>query len=121
MGTFVNKRIILLLDGTWNDSDFGPTDTNIVRIREAISDTLRAQGSSAPASQLPASAGQSSQTTASSPKVTPTVSGSLSNIVFYERGVGTGAFLDRLAGGAFGEGLAGNIRRAYKFLSFHYE
>lgn len=40
------KRIILLLDGTWNDSDFGAYDTNIVRMREAISRTLRAKGSS---------------------------------------------------------------------------
>jgi len=28
------KRIILLLDGTWNDADVGPFDTNIVRLRE---------------------------------------------------------------------------------------
>ena len=31
------KRIILLLDGTWNDIDVGLTDTNIVRMRELIS------------------------------------------------------------------------------------
>ena len=31
------KRIILLLDGTWNDIDAGPTDTNIVRMRELMS------------------------------------------------------------------------------------
>jgi hypothetical protein len=30
------KRIILLLDGTWNGSDFGPYDTNIIRIRDII-------------------------------------------------------------------------------------
>jgi uncharacterized protein (DUF2235 family) len=42
------------------------------------------------------------------------------NIVFYERGVGTG-FRDRLRGGVFGDGLAGNVRRAYKFLSYYYE
>lgn len=28
------KRIILLLDGTWNDADLGASDTNIVRMRE---------------------------------------------------------------------------------------
>jgi hypothetical protein len=28
------KRIVLLLDGTWNDIDVGPYDTNIVRMRE---------------------------------------------------------------------------------------
>ena len=27
----MRKRIILLLDGTWNDADFGLSDTNIVR------------------------------------------------------------------------------------------
>ena len=39
-------------------------------------------------------------------------------VVFYERGVGTGAFMDRWVGGAFGEGITQNIRRAYKFLYF---
>jgi hypothetical protein len=109
----MKKRIILLLDGTWNDSDFGVYDTNIVRMREAISRTLRVSGSAK---------------TATSPvslpndlKVTSTVTEEKLNIVFYERGVGTGAFLDRYFGGALGQGLSTNIRRAYKFLSFHYE
>ena len=34
------KRIILLLDGTWNDADVGPFDTNIVRLREIIARSL---------------------------------------------------------------------------------
>ena len=34
------KRIILLLDGTWNDADVGPIDTNIVRLREIIARSL---------------------------------------------------------------------------------
>ena len=42
------------------------------------------------------------------------------HIIYYERGVGTGAF-DQFRGGAFGEGLTQNIRHAYKFLSFWYE
>jgi uncharacterized protein (DUF2235 family) len=29
--------------------------------------------------------------------------------------------MDRLKGGAFGDGLVANVRRAYKFLSFYYE
>jgi hypothetical protein len=45
----------------------------------------------------------------------------LEHLIFYERGVGTGPLLDRIKGGSFGDGLAGNIRRAYKFLSFYYE
>ncbi|MGH8720623.1 MAG: DUF2235 domain-containing protein [Burkholderiales bacterium] len=38
----------------------------------------------------------------------------------YDRGVGTGDFIDRLFGGAFGVGLAHNVREAYEFLSLHY-
>ncbi|WFU62677.1 DUF2235 domain-containing protein [Bradyrhizobium brasilense] len=107
------KRIILLLDGTWNDSDFGVHDTNIVRVREAISRTLRVSGS--------ASAAINPGALPNDRKVTSTVTEEKVNIVFYERGVGTGAFLNRYFGGAFGQGLSTNIRRAYKFLSFHYE
>jgi hypothetical protein len=107
------KRIILLLDGTWNDQDVGAADTNIVRLQQIIAASLgRAQ--------------------ASAPRVAPgsdpkrkivrgfTSEGGLENIVFYERGVGTGAF-DRFKGGVFGEGLDANVRRAYKFLSYWYE
>src|SRR5262249_45990634 len=38
-------------------------------------------------------------------------------IVYYDRGVGTGPFLDRLTGGVTGKGLDHNIRKAYRFLS----
>lgn len=109
----MTKRIILLLDGTWNDSDFGTYDTNIVRMREAISRTLQVSASARTDAEM-----------ASAPndmKVVSTVTEAKNNIVFYERGVGTGAFLNRYFGGAFGQGLSRNIRRAYKFLSFHYE
>ena len=37
-------------------------------------------------------------------------------IVFYDRGVGTGNLLDRITGGAFGQGLDKNIEDAYWFL-----
>ena len=37
-----------------------------------------------------------------------------------QRTVGTGAF-DRIRGGGLGDGLELNIRRAYRFLSFHYK
>ena len=109
----MTKRIILLLDGTWNDSDFGAYDTNIVRMREAISRTLRASGSATTDIEMAA--------VPNNLKVVSTVTKAKNNIVFYERGVGTGAFLNRYFGGAFGHGLSTNIRRAYKFLSFHYE
>jgi uncharacterized protein (DUF2235 family) len=85
------KRIILLLDGTWNDSEYGQSDTNIVRLRELIAKSL----SNAPQPH--------------------------NTIVFYERGVGTGGFGDIYLGGAFGSGLERNIRRAYRFLCDKYE
>lgn len=40
---------------------------------------------------------------------------------YYDRGVGTGDFVDRLFGGAFGVGLSHNVREAYAFLSQHHE
>lgn len=110
------KRIILLLDGTWNDAEFGATDTNIVRLRDIIDRSL--DKSSPPVSS-------DNKSLASSPeeKIVKgrTFGGRLEHIVFYERGVGTGPFLDRFRGGVFGAGLANNIRGAYKFLSFHYQ
>jgi uncharacterized protein (DUF2235 family) len=39
----------------------------------------------------------------------------------YDRGVGTGDWIDRLFGGAFGVGLSHNARKAYAFLSQHHE
>jgi hypothetical protein len=102
----------MLLDGTWNDSAFGPSDTNIVRLRRIISDYCNAADTPSPFHVNPL--------LAPSDMVTKPVSDSRSNIVFYERGVGTGTWLNRLVGGALGTGMDWNIRRAYKFLSFHY-
>jgi len=41
-------------------------------------------------------------------------------VVFYDWGLGTGNFLDRLVGGAAGKGLDRNIRDAYRFLVHNY-
>ena len=46
--------------------------------------------------------------------------GDVEHLIFYERGVGTTA-LDQMRGGIFGAGLAANIRRAHRILSFYYE
>jgi hypothetical protein len=100
------KQLILLLDGTWNDADSGPCDTNVVRLRELINRSLSDDPAASGGTQFAASR---------------TYDGDeIQRIVFYERGVGTGAFLDQIYGGAFGEGLSDNVRRAYKFLSWHY-
>jgi len=44
-----------------------------------------------------------------------------SQVIYYSQGVGTGNFLDRITGGAFGEGLVANIHGAYLFLVGNYE
>src|SRR5690242_9773798 len=111
----VAKRIIMLLDGTWNDADLGASDTNIVRMREIIARSLDVKSALVPqdTNALLPNSGQK--------LVTGRTFQDLEHLVFYERGVGTGPLLDRIKGGSFGDGLGGNIRRAYKFLSFHYE
>jgi hypothetical protein len=105
----VPKRIVLLLDGTWNDIDVGPYDTNIVRMRELISCHL-----------VKVAGHGRTHHDESHKKVHGYSKSGKEHIIYYERGVGTGAF-DRFKGGAFGEGLTANIRHAYKFLSFWYE
>ena len=110
----MRKRIILLLDGTWNDGDFSMYDTNIIRLREIISGSLMGTTPLVP-------------TTSKGPQLKPgqriasgrSLDGTFENIVFYERGVGTDGS-DRFRGGTFGDGLERSVRRAYKFLSFHY-
>jgi uncharacterized protein (DUF2235 family) len=102
-----SKQLILLLDGTWNDADDGPCDTNIVRLRELINKSLTQNPLETGAKHFAGSREYSSD--------------GRQRIIFYERGVGTGAFLDQVCGGAFGAGLGDNVRRAYKFLSWRYE
>jgi uncharacterized protein (DUF2235 family) len=105
------RRIVLLLDGTWNDDEFGETDTNIVRLRQIINGTLT--------EPLHPEIGMKHNPEGQ--VVSAKHYQGAEYIVFYKRGVGTGALVDRLWGGAFGEGLDRNIRRAYKFLCFHYQ
>ena len=42
-------------------------------------------------------------------------------LLFYDRGVGTNNFIDKISGGAFGHGLFKNVKQAYKFLVANYE
>jgi type VI secretion system (T6SS) phospholipase Tle1-like effector len=103
------RRIILLLDGTWNDADFETNDTNIVRLRDIIARSLGSADPQSPEAQSP-------QCVVATPKYR-----GIEHVVFYQRGVGTGVALNRLLGGIGGDGLDVNIRRAYKFLSFNYQ
>jgi uncharacterized protein (DUF2235 family) len=45
----------------------------------------------------------------------------VSQIVFYDTGVGTGNLLDRIAGGLFGVGLAENVKQSYGFVVDNYQ
>jgi hypothetical protein len=101
------KQLILLLDGTWDDADIGPCDSNIVRLREIINRSLGEK----PVKTEPGKFAGSRVYDHSD----------IQRLVFYARGVGTGALRDRILGGAFGEGLEQNVRRAYRFLSWNYE
>ncbi len=42
-------------------------------------------------------------------------------LLYYDEGVGTGGWLDKVVGGAFGEGLDVNVREAYRFVANNYE
>lgn len=108
-----SKQLILLLDGTWNDAEEGPSDTNIVRLRELINQSL--------SGRAVASAGKTFASSRAYDSGAEPASGERQRFVFYERGVGTGFWKDQLLGGAFGAGLGNNVRRAYKFLSSNYE
>jgi len=109
------KRLILLLDGTWNDWEASDDDTNIVRLEDRIIQHLQ------PPRAVPISGAAKPEVTATgTEQVSAFRSANRDNYVFYQRGVGTG-FNDRYTGGIFGQGLSANIRRAYKFLSFNYQ
>jgi uncharacterized protein (DUF2235 family) len=112
----VKKRIIILLDGTWNDADKGSADTNIVRLREQIATYLYSSRETKQRDRI-----TTGPTALQTILMTRRDGHGTLNVVFYERGVGTGGFFNRFSGGAFGAGLALNIRRAYMFLSRNYE
>ena len=47
--------------------------------------------------------------------------GGVSQIVFYDKGVGTGDAIDKLRGGALGAGLTANVVDGYRFLGNNYD
>jgi uncharacterized protein (DUF2235 family) len=109
------RRLVLLLDGTWNDADSSDKDTNIVRLRDILAAIL-AEGSNEALSIEEVIKNDDDPLT----EVGIKTFNDFDYMFFYERGVGTGPGLDRLTGGALGWGLGLNIRRAYEFLSRNY-
>ena len=86
------KRLIVCCDGTWNRAD------------QAQNGTL-----------CPTNVVKLAY------RIAKRDSNGVSQIIFYDQGVGTGNAVDRFTGGAFGKGLQDNIFDAYRFLIANYE
>jgi uncharacterized protein (DUF2235 family) len=86
------KRLILCCDGTWNRAD------------------QEHNGTPCPTNVVKIAY-----------RIAKHDAGGMPQVVLYDQGVGTGNSLDRLTGGALGEGLEDNIYRAYRFLIANYE
>ena len=86
------KRLVVCCDGTWNTPD--QKDRGVLRPTNVVKLARWV---------LPQAGDGTVQKT------------------YYDRGVGTGDFVDRLFGGAFGIGLSHNAREAYGFLSRNHE
>jgi uncharacterized protein (DUF2235 family) len=86
------KRLVLCCDGTWNTAD------------------QQHNGSPCPTNVVKLAFRVAKHDAAGVPQV-----------IFYDQGVGTGNYADRLTGGAFGDGLEDNIHDAYRFLIANYE
>jgi len=85
------KRLVLCCDGTWNSAD------------------QERNGVPAPTNVV---------------KLAYRVAkrdGATLQVIYYDQGVGTGNFFDRLTGGAFGDGVEANICDAYRFLIGNYD
>ena len=84
------KRILVYCDGTWNRPD---------QVHEG-------QVCSSNVTKIA--------------RCVPSVASGIRQVMFYDKGVGTGRF-DRLLGGAFGRGIKKKILDAYRFLMSTYE
>ena len=85
------KRIIVCSDGTWNTPD--QKDDGVIQPTNVVK---------------------------MSRAILPQASDGTRQVVFYDPGVGTGNFLDKITGGAFGKGLSRNVQDAYRFISQNY-
>ncbi|KAI2471987.1 hypothetical protein F4781DRAFT_420292 [Annulohypoxylon bovei var. microspora] len=97
----MKKRIVVCCDGTWQNSDNGyvqPTSSNPL-----------------PTLQVPSNVTRISRT------FKRTCSDGVFQIVYYQSGVGSrSGVVDRILGGAFGIGIAENIREAYAYICANY-
>ncbi len=85
------KRIVICCDGTWNTPE-AKHPTNVVTIARAVLPEGQVAATGEPITQ----------------------------VVFYDWGVGTGNIGEKISGGALGEGLDKNIQDAYRFIVHNY-
>ncbi|MBI3568914.1 MAG: DUF2235 domain-containing protein [Gemmatimonadetes bacterium] len=86
------KRIIICADGTWNNRDQVDQKT---KKRRPTNVTKLA-------------------------RAIPPEAGDVSQVVIYHEGVGTGGPLDKITGGAFGDGVERNVRDLYRSILYNY-
>jgi hypothetical protein len=117
MADYVCRRLVLLLDGTWNQDTEDHAATNIVYLRERLFWGLQVRFRK----EYPKDSDEFEKLVDLKKKgISGFVFDGFEYIVYYDRGVGTGPFLDPLKGGIFGDGLDQKIREAYRFLSYWY-
>lgn len=88
------KRIILCADGTWNEPERKDETTG----RPQPTNVLKVARA-----------------------ILPRSSASINQVVYYHEGVGTGGVIDKFTGGAFGDGMAKNVRALYRFIVYNFE
>lgn len=81
------KKLIVCLDGTWNDPE-GMASTNVLQFMRAL---------------------------------TPKDSKGFHQVVYYDRGVGTDNWWDKIVGGIAGKGLNRNVLEAYRWIANNYD
>lgn len=126
MAGHVCRRLMLFLDGTWNEDEGDSPATNIVALRERLFQGLDARLRKSIESTESGKPNQDARDYDNLPpdfrkkSVSGLVFDGYEYIVYYDWGVGTGPLLDRFWGGIMGAGLDRNIRQAYRFLSKWY-
>ena len=116
MGSYLCRRLLVFLDGTWNEDIESQPASNIVYLRERLFWGMQ--------TRLREKKKEDQEEFNSLPdevkkrSIRSMIFDGFEYVVYYHRGVGTGPFLDRITGGMFGSGLEENIRRAYRFLSY---
>lgn len=88
------KRIVVCADGTWNEPERKDEATG----RPQPTNVLKVARAIRPRSAV-----------------------GVDQVVYYHEGVGTDGGLDQFTGGAFGTGMARNVRALYRFLVYNFE